>query len=196
MDRETGVHRGFGFISYSNPNVVEGILSSGPHVMLNQTVRFCSIPNLGHVNEYCNSFQLEVRKSTPRARRDGREGPPVAIGPDYGHHNGHGGAHPRYGGSQGQGTNYARSPQPQMGGFDPQAMAALFKNFGGGTNWQGYNPMLMMQAIQGGGQGMMGYSPMGMTGNPAMGHVLPPKSAPPVNAPVRSLLQTLVGSLR
>jgi len=149
MDRETGIHRGFGFISYSSPNTVEKVLASQPVVM--------------------NGQVLEVKKSTPRPRRDGRDNAPIALGPD-----------------QNQ-TNHYPAQSPIGGGaFDPKAMAAMFKNFQGGANmWQGWNPMMLMQAMQGGGNMMTGFGGMGI---PNSNHTNPrvaiiPHQPPPPNAP-------------
>lgn len=39
MDKESGRHRGFGFVNYENSEAVEAVLKGGPHVMDGQTVR-------------------------------------------------------------------------------------------------------------------------------------------------------------
>lgn len=39
MDKETGRHRGFGFVNYETREAVEKVLQSGPHYMDGQMVR-------------------------------------------------------------------------------------------------------------------------------------------------------------
>lgn len=39
MDKESGRHRGFGFVNYEHVDSVERVLSTGPHMMEGQTVR-------------------------------------------------------------------------------------------------------------------------------------------------------------
>lgn len=41
MDKETGRHRGFGFVNYERREDVDKVLQSGPHYMDGQMVR-CS----------------------------------------------------------------------------------------------------------------------------------------------------------
>jgi RNA-binding protein Musashi len=38
MDKETGRHRGFGFVNYASGDTVEKVLASGPHIMDGQLV--------------------------------------------------------------------------------------------------------------------------------------------------------------
>lgn len=40
MDKESGRHRGFGFVNYENLEAVEKVLSTGPHLMDGQVVSF------------------------------------------------------------------------------------------------------------------------------------------------------------
>lgn len=38
MDKESGRHRGFGFVNYEHVESVERVLAEGPHMMEGQTV--------------------------------------------------------------------------------------------------------------------------------------------------------------
>ena len=40
MDKESGRHRGFGFVNYENLESVEKVLNGGPHLMEGQIVSF------------------------------------------------------------------------------------------------------------------------------------------------------------
>lgn len=131
MDKETGRHRGFGFVNYENSEAVEKVLSSGPHVMDGQT--------------------LEVKRAATKADGNNQGG---NMGGNHGNNMGNnnnrggnfnGGPNMPYrpapmggmGGGMGMGGMGGPGGPPMggnMGGppggaapFDPQAMAKFFQ---------------------------------------------------------------------
>lgn len=153
MDKESGRHRGFGFVNYESLDSVEKVLSNGPHIMDGQVVSTSSLArrNISRPDSYFLAYlQLEVKRA--QAKGEARR-------PDYG--------------TSGSQKNQAYQPAPAPPAaaappaFDPATMAKFFQQMG----WGAWNPMMM------GGGGMMpgmggmppGMGMGGMPGAPGMG---------------------------
>ncbi|GAA5881284.1 hypothetical protein JCM1840_003845 [Sporobolomyces johnsonii] len=154
MDKETGRHRGFGFVNYEAKESVEKVLASGPH--------------------YMDGQMLEVKRA--QAKGEPRR-------PDYGVNTNQGGAmggghlpyqpQPHFGGGAGVGVGggvvnpaLAAGGAGGVGGtpFDPAAMSKFFTQMG----WGAWNPM-MMAGMMGGAGGAPGMGLGGMGGMGGMG---------------------------
>jgi RNA-binding protein Musashi len=120
MDKETGRHRGFGFVNYENSEAVEKVLSSGPHVM--------------------DGVTLEVKRAQTKSDNQNNQG---GMGGNRGNFNNNNNNNMPYrpapmggmGGGMGMGGppmggNMAGGMGGPPGGaapFDPQAMAKFFQ---------------------------------------------------------------------
>ncbi|KAL7007319.1 hypothetical protein EMMF5_003158 [Cystobasidiomycetes sp. EMM_F5] len=168
MDRETGVHRGFGFVTYED--------ASSSASAVNQQ------------HEYDGQF-LEVKLATQKRDRDSTY---VGDRPNFGRRNydqgGRGGGNFNNNGAYNNGPNdmggmgmgnmsnmgggmggmggMGMGGQGGQGAFDPYAMAQFFKQMG----WGNFNPMMAMPGMMGnGGMGMgMGMGGMGGMMDPSM----------------------------
>lgn len=167
MDKESGRHRGFGFVNYEHLESVEKVLSTGPHMMDGQVVRPLSAFPLTFLQVVDTPPpQLEVKRAQAKGDNQRQQN---NFG---GHQNNHfGGGQQHHGGQQNQPYQPApMAPAAGAGGapgaFDAQAMAKFFQQMG----WGAWNPLMMMQ----GGGGMPGMPGMPMGGGmPGMGGGMP-----------------------
>lgn len=162
MDRETGQHRGFGFVTYEDPGSVQTVLSQ-QHEWDGQELEV-KIATVKRPNQdtYVGDRPLHRRQGYNNQGGMGGGGYNGGGGGNYGNSNGggFGGGNNMMGGGNNMGM--MGGGNGQAAGFDPFAMAQFFKQMG----WGQFNPMMLMGAGMGGGamdgSGMMG----GM--NPAM----------------------------
>ncbi|GAA5911361.1 RNA-binding protein [Sporobolomyces salmoneus] len=164
MDKETGRHRGFGFVNYEMKETVEKVLASGPHYMDGNMLEVKRAQAKGEprrpdygVNTNVNTHytpqpQQQQMQQQPMGGMGGMGGMgmnPMMMNPMMMGMGGGGGViNPAMQGGQGGGG----TP------FDPQAMSKFFNQMG----WGAWNPMMMAGAgAGGGGMGMMNPAMMG-----------------------------------
>lgn len=173
MDRETGMHRGFGFVTYEDANSTTTATNQG-HEWDGQMleVKLATQKTQGqstYVGDRPNRGQRNFNQGNNFQNQDGGMG-----GYGGGFNNNMGGMGMNnmgamggmnaMGGMGGMG-NMGNMGMGNQGGFDPMAMAQFFKQMG----WGNFNPMMVMGqgGMMGNGMGMPGMmdpSMMGMMG--------------------------------
>jgi len=131
MDKETGRHRGFGFVNYENSDAVEKVLSSGPHVMDGQTLEVkraqtTNDKNNNNNNNGNNHQQQQQHGMNNNRGNMGINGPNMPYRPAP---MGNMGPNMAMGGPS-MGPNMGGAGMGGPGGaapFDPQAMAKFFQ---------------------------------------------------------------------
>ncbi|SGY54452.1 BQ5605_C006g03880 [Microbotryum silenes-dioicae] len=177
MDKETGRHRGFGFVNFESGESTEKVLNSQPHYMDGNLLEVKRAQTKGEQRrpDYgIDTRHMNAAHHNPAAHAGGMNlmgggvggggmGGPAGAGGGFG-------ANPALGGVTG-----AVGGMPNMNApFDPNAMSKFFAQMG----WGAWNPMMMPgmgagfdptmgMGGMGGMGGMMGVSTMG--GMPAMG---------------------------
>ena len=120
MDKETGRHRGFGFVNYENAEAVEKVLSSGPHVMDGVTLE---VKRAQTKSDNQNNQGNNMGNNRGGSFNNGGNNMPYRPAPMGGM--GMGGP-PPMGGNMG--PNMGGPPGGAAGApFDPQAMAKFFQ---------------------------------------------------------------------
>ncbi|BGP58030.1 hypothetical protein JCM8202_001732 [Rhodotorula sphaerocarpa] len=146
MDKETGRHRGFGFVNYERREDVDKVLQSGPHYMDGQMLEVKRAQAKGEPRrpDYGVNTNTGSSYAPPPPMGGGGMGMGMGMGMGGGGMGGFG-AGPMGGGAPAPGTP-----------FDPAAMSKFFSQMG----WGGWNPQMMM-----GNPMMMGSPMMGGMGN-------------------------------
>ncbi|GAA6001718.1 RNA-binding protein [Rhodotorula paludigena] len=175
MDKETGRHRGFGFVNYETREAVEKVLQSGPHYMDGQMLEVKRAQAKGEPRRDFN--QNTNQPYMPQPNMSGGMGMNAGAGGVGGGMGMGGGAGAGNmgmgmgGGMNAGGMGGAASP------FDPAAMSKFFASMG----WGAWNPLMMgQQQMPGfggagafnpmmGGMGGFGMGGMGGMGNMGMG---------------------------
>lgn len=164
MDRETGKPRGFGFLTFQEDTAIDTLMADRPLMIDGKEI------DIKRAQSKNDPQSLQMRRQLQRENPDmamgmGLMGNTNAAGNQFGAGN----MNPWGGMMNPMMMGMMGGAGQQGGGFDPNAMAQMYRNMGwGGQNW---NPMAWQQMMAGmaGGAGGTGANAGGMDMSAMMG---------------------------